>query len=151
MKKLLIIAVLSMLSTAILHPSSAAPTAKAGAKCKKVNSTQTVGTKKFTCIKSGSKLVWNRGIVVAPNPTPVPTASVSIEPSAIPGATIGGNMGNDKPVTPVEATTIELVKFKNCTEAKAAGAAPLNKSINPALYELNAGLDRDKDGIACEN
>jgi hypothetical protein len=150
MKKLFTIAVLSMLSTAVLHPSFAAPTAKAGAKCTKVNSTQTVGTKKFTCIKSGTRLVWNKGVVAARKPS-APTVSQSVEPSTEPGATIGGNMGNDKPVTPVEATTIELVKFKNCTEAKAAGAAPLNKSINPALYELNAGLDRDKDGIACEN
>ncbi len=150
MKKLFTIAVLSILSTAVLHPSSAVPTAKAGAKCKKVNSTQTVGTKKFTCIKSGTKLVWNRGIVVAPNPNLVPTASVSIEPSTIPGATIGGNMGSEKS-TPVASSTTALVKFKNCTEAKAAGAAPLNKSINPALYELNAGLDRDKDGVACES
>jgi hypothetical protein len=150
MKKLFTIAVLSMLSTAVLHPSSAAPTAKAGAKCSKVNSTQTVGTKKFTCVKSGTKLVWNKGIVVASKPTPVSTASASIEPSATPGATIGGNMGDEKP-TPVASSTMSLVKFKNCTEAKAAGAAPLNKSINPALYELNAGLDRDKDGVACES
>ena len=149
MKRLLTIAVLSIVSTTVLHPSSAAPTAKAGTKCTKVNSTQTVGTKKFTCIKSGTKLVWSKGIVVASKPTPVPTTSVGIEPSATPGATIGGNMGDEKP-TPVASSAMALVKFKNCTEVKAAGAAPLNKSINPALYELNAGLDRDNDGVACE-
>lgn len=32
-----------------------------------------------------------------------------------------------------------------------AGAAPLTKAKTPDLYELNAGLDRDKDGVACEN
>jgi hypothetical protein len=42
------------------------------------------------------------------------------------------------------------VKFKNCSEAKAAGAAPLTKQKNQELYELNIGLDRDRDGVACE-
>jgi hypothetical protein len=36
--------------------------AKAGAKCTKVGSKSYVGTKTFTCIKSGKKLVWNKGI-----------------------------------------------------------------------------------------
>jgi hypothetical protein len=38
---------------------------KAGAKCQKIASTQTVGNIKFTCIKSGTKLIWNKGIPVA--------------------------------------------------------------------------------------
>jgi hypothetical protein len=27
----------------------------------------------------------------------------------------------------------------------------LSKTKNAELYDLNVGLDRDKDGIACEN
>lgn len=38
------------------------------------------------------------------------------------------------------------VHFKNCSEAKAAGAAPLYEG-EPGY---RPGLDRDKDGIACE-
>ena len=34
---------------------------KAGAKCSKVGSKSVVGAKTFTCIKSGSKLVWDKG------------------------------------------------------------------------------------------
>ena len=34
---------------------------KAGAKCSKVGSKSVVGAKTFTCIKSGKKLVWNKG------------------------------------------------------------------------------------------
>jgi hypothetical protein len=44
----------------------------------------------------------------------------------------------------------KVVKYKNCTEVKNAGVAPILKSTNPELYELNKGLDRDKDGDACE-
>ena len=35
---------------------------KAGAKCTKVGSKSVVGAKTFTCIKSGKKLVWDKGV-----------------------------------------------------------------------------------------
>ena len=38
--------------------------AKAGAKCTKVGSKSVVGAKTFTCIKSGTKLIWDKGIKV---------------------------------------------------------------------------------------
>jgi hypothetical protein len=44
-----------------------------------------------------------------------------------------------------------VVKYKNCTEAKAAGVSPITKAKTPELYELNTGLDRDKDGVACDS
>lgn len=37
---------------------------KAGSKCTKLNATSTVSGKKYTCIKSGGKLVWNKGVIV---------------------------------------------------------------------------------------
>lgn len=36
--------------------------AKAGAKCSKVGSKSVVGSKTFTCIRSGNKLIWDKGI-----------------------------------------------------------------------------------------
>ncbi len=41
---------------------------KAGAKCSKVGATQTVGNKKFTCYKSGSRIIWNKGIRIPDKP-----------------------------------------------------------------------------------
>jgi hypothetical protein len=38
--------------------------------------------------------------------------------------------------------------YANCTEARAAGAAPIMRGSPD--YDLNRGLDRDGDGIACE-
>ena len=35
---------------------------KAGAKCTKVGSKSVVGAKTFTCIKSGTKLIWDKGV-----------------------------------------------------------------------------------------
>lgn len=53
--------------------------------------------------------------------------------------------------TPTPSKSLpKAVKYKNCTEVKNAGVAPILKSTNPELYELNKGLDRDKDGDACE-
>ena len=43
------------------------------------------------------------------------------------------------------------IKYKNCTEAKAAGVTPILRSTDPELYALNTALDGDKDGDACEN
>ena len=65
-------ALVAILISALLIPVSAqGATAKAGAKCTKLKSTQTVNGKKFTCIKSGKKLVWNKGVKVVVKPAPV--------------------------------------------------------------------------------
>jgi hypothetical protein len=64
MRKRLIalIVITPLLLSSQLSTSHAA--AKAGAKCTKVGSKSVVGVKTFTCIKSGKKLVWNKGVVV---------------------------------------------------------------------------------------
>jgi hypothetical protein len=61
---------------------------KAGAKCTKAGATATAGGKKFTCIKSGTRLVWNKGVAVkaAPKPTSNPVAK-PVEPTPNPVAT----------------------------------------------------------------
>ena len=51
---------------------------KAGAKCTKVGVKSVVGAKTFTCIKSGNKLVWNKGVVIStktPNKTTPPMSA----------------------------------------------------------------------------
>lgn len=58
-------ALVLILISALLFPAQAnAATAKAGAACTKLKATQVVGTKKFTCIKSGKKLIWDKGVVI---------------------------------------------------------------------------------------
>jgi hypothetical protein len=70
-------ALVVILISALLIPVSAqGATAKAGAKCTKLKSTQIVSGKKFTCIKSGKKLVWDKGVKVVAKPTPKPTPVV---------------------------------------------------------------------------
>jgi len=64
-----------MLSSQISTSNAAA---KAGAKCSKVGIQSAVGAKTFTCIKSGKKLVWNKGVVIStktPNKTTPPMSA----------------------------------------------------------------------------
>ena len=57
---------------------AAAP--KAGTACKKAGQTSTSGGIKYTCIKSGKKLVWNKGVETKkPEPAPVPTPETKVE------------------------------------------------------------------------
>jgi hypothetical protein len=63
MRKILIALVVSVLTLTNL-PSSFA-VAKPGAKCTKAGATEVSKGMKYTCVKSGSKLTWNKGTKVA--------------------------------------------------------------------------------------
>lgn len=57
-----LIALVLAVSLAGIAPANA--TIQAGGKCSKSGVTITSAGKKFTCIKSGGKLVWNKGVKV---------------------------------------------------------------------------------------
>jgi hypothetical protein len=61
MKKILP-TLLAFLLVTSMDPAQAV--VKAGAKCTKAGATANVGGKKYTCIKSGKKLVWNKGTTI---------------------------------------------------------------------------------------
>ena len=62
-----------------LGPINAIAAVKAGDTCKKAGSTATFSGKKFTCVKSGKKLVWNKGVAVAPTKPIVPVVPTSFD------------------------------------------------------------------------
>ncbi len=77
-------------------PLSAFGAVKAGATCSKLGATSTYLGKKYTCVKSGKKLVWNKGVTVAvpkpiatptPSPSQAPESSSSAKPTPTPSAT----------------------------------------------------------------
>jgi hypothetical protein len=82
MRKVLAALTVLVLATSTLQASAAV---KAGGACTKAGSTSTTGGVKYTCVKSGKKLLWNKGVKVitatkpsaapapAPTPTPAPT------------------------------------------------------------------------------
>ena len=52
-----------VISVGVIPQSYAA--AKSGAKCTKIGSTAIAANKTFTCVKSGKKLVWNKGVALS--------------------------------------------------------------------------------------
>ena len=67
---------------ALIAPINATAAIKAGASCKKAGQTSTYAGKKYTCVKSSKKLVWNKGVAVI-KPAPVPTPTPVVEPAPI--------------------------------------------------------------------
>jgi hypothetical protein len=68
--------------TLFLTPLTAVAAVKTGDTCKKVGLTATANGNKYTCIKSGKKLVWNKAVMVAkPTSTATPTVSKFVPPT----------------------------------------------------------------------
>ena len=81
-KGLLIALALSMIPEAAVSAQKITP----GSACKTLNQKVVYLNKTYTCIKSGKKLIWNKGVAVK-KPTPTPTAAPTPAPvtlSALP-------------------------------------------------------------------
>lgn len=81
---LILCAIFGLFVPAHLFPANAA--VKAGASCLKVGKTTIASGKTFTCIKSGKKLVWDKGVKVTKptaGPSATPSSSATARPSAI--------------------------------------------------------------------
>jgi hypothetical protein len=81
---------------------------KAGAKCAKSGATATASGKKFTCVKSGNKFVWNKGVTIkaATKPqgtTTVPPTLIPLQPEPKVGTKI--LLAADPRISPASALT----------------------------------------------
>ena len=87
--KIYAIATGAAVALALVVAPSASAAVKEGAACKKAGQSSTVSGRKFTCVKKGSKLVWNKGVAVkkAPSTAATPAASAAPAMSATPMAT----------------------------------------------------------------
>ena len=72
MRKRFLVLLTVTLTAALLGPMATAAV-KPGTTCKKAGQTSTSSGIKYTCVKSGKKLLWNKGVAIK-KPTPVPTA-----------------------------------------------------------------------------
>ena len=102
---------------------AAAP--KAGTACKKAGQTSTSGGIKYTCIKSGKKLVWNKGVVLKKaEPAAVPTPETKVESKNL--------LATDSRITPTSAlTSIESCKTGDMTPDYAWGGQILHRNGFP--------------------
>jgi hypothetical protein len=112
MRRLLagLVAVLSLsLITAQISVAAVTP----GAKCSKAGATSTYNGKKYTCVKSGKKLVWDKGVAIA---KPVPVASPTPTPVATPTPTPTPTVSPTPTPTPTEVITAENFRFESLCE-----------------------------------
>ena len=124
--------ILGLALSMVLIVSVAQAAVKAGSPCSKLNATATVGGKKYTCIKSGKKMLWNKGVAIAsPKPTASPTATVSATPTPTPTPT--------PTVTPKPSPTPTAVAFK--ATVKVSGLYLITTVNDPkALVFVNGKL-----------
>ena len=108
---------------------------KAGTKCTKAGVTATAAGKKYTCIKSGNKLVWNKGVAIKAatkpdlnpvlkpvEPTPAPTPVVTPTPAPTPTPT---------------PTIVRVIRYNGPQNADAYDAIqPVYKLLNQVSAEL---------------
>ena len=90
----ILLLLLTLLSQLLFLNNSDAAT-KAGSVCKKAGDTTIDGGRKYTCIKSGKKLVWKKGLVL-PKPTPAPTPAPT--PTPTPTPTVQNPIAGDPPL-----------------------------------------------------
>jgi len=93
----------------------------AGSACKVYQSKVIYQNKLYTCIKSGKKLVWSKGVLVK-KPTPTPTSTLKAKPSPMP--------------------THTTLIFPPTTSVSAISKAPENmQGINDQQYLFSGGMD----------
>ncbi len=74
----------------------------------------------------------------------IPTDATLPDPAPFTGGSSGGSSSSGS------SSTADVVRYANCTTARAAGVTPIRRAGNPTLYASNRHMDRDGDDIACE-
>ena len=122
MRKLLV-GLVAVLSLSLVTSQVSVAAVTPGSKCSKAGATSTSSGKKYTCVKSGKKLVWNKGVALpkpapATTPTPTPTSSPTqtIAPTPI--------------VTPTPTPTI-----RDWSETRSTDSGFINSFTGPCDYD----------------
>ena len=131
---------LALLLVFVAIPIPAHSAVRYGTPCSKVGSTTTSGEKKFTCIKSGKKLIWNKGTLAAspvtktePKPAPSPSAaSLPVQTS-----TPRKYPAWEVPVDKVEISGASKNNFKKWLDSLPLGTEKIAISINPDIDPKN--------------
>ncbi len=121
LKRLSILSAVAIAATTqVTVPANSASIA--GTTCPKVNATKTVANIKYTCVKSGKKLLWNKGVKVTnpsvPAPTkssePVPTPSPTTKPvEAVKAGDSCKSQGNQISVSDITLICRQIADGKN--------------------------------------
>jgi M6 family metalloprotease-like protein len=113
---------------ALITPSTSFGVPKAGTACPKVGKTEDIGTKRYTCVKSGKKLIWNKG-------ASSPKQSVAQNDSK-PASTVEDSKENSAiyPITPRESfASMDVCKVKSTLKNSESIGFPRSPTAIPSL------------------
>jgi hypothetical protein len=133
---LLFIIVFSLIPLTAISAQKITP----GSTCKVLNQKVVYQSKTYTCIKSGKKLVWNKGVAVKkPTPTPTPTQSPTPTPTQSPTPTPTPTIvGRAKQKTSPISYLPPSIPSGRVDDCKISGARSGFPRIDPPLY-ANSG------------
>jgi len=122
---------MSLLLTLNAPIEAIAASIKPGSSCSTIGKTQIVSTKKYTCVKSGSKKVWNKGVVIT-KPKPV-------TPTAPPKAVTFDNLDVNW------VRRLAWAEVHSGVQANPAYAPKMNFIVGPSLSQ--ARVDQEKAAL----
>jgi hypothetical protein len=109
----------AIVAGSLLITNSAYGAVKQGSSCKKAGTTSTVKGLKYTCIKSGKKLVWSKGVKVStPVPTPTATPTPTPTPTPSPTPTVTPSPTPTPTPTPTVAPIVLPTSFEDLYERR---------------------------------
>ena len=144
MEKKLVLLTALVLSAVLTSPIYAA-SPKAGASCTKAGTSAIYAGKKYTCIKSGKKLVWGKGMVVpAPKPSATPTTSPSPMPTPTASAIPTPSPTPTVPSSPITLDNLDISRVSQLAysnvlkdyEALVKKIAPITFYVDPSVSNL---------------
>ena len=131
---------MALLITIFATPSQAATIT--GTACPKVGNTKTTGGVKYFCVKSGKKLVWNKGTVVKRTPTPTPTKSAT--PSQAPS--VSATPSPSKSATPSASASSGLTKLTLEEVMKHASSTSCWSIVYGNVFDLTKWITKHPGG-----
>jgi M6 family metalloprotease-like protein len=134
--KRLIAAILLTTSLGLSFVVPASGAVKAGASCTKLKATTTVSGYKYTCIKSGNKLVWSKGVRTS-TPAPAPTVTVTATPAPAPTVTVTATPA------PAPTVTVTATPAPAPTVTVTASPSPSPAAIVKEIYSSPTYLSLD--------
>ncbi len=129
----------------IAAPSFAA--VKAGAKCTKAGATSTTGGMKYTCVKSGNKLVWNKGVTTKVAVKPAVLPSNSSQPSPSPSRAIETKnflISDSRITSSKDLTALDICKTTDITSDTSSKGESLFKNGFPRSSQTLSGQKQAK-------
>ena len=150
MRRLSLILALALTFATFTTVNAAIP--KSGGSCAKKGLVSIYKNKKYTCIKSGNKFIWDSGFAFQPkNPAPLPSISSSAvptpsnSPTTQPSATPTGPKSGDICANIGSRFEISKTSFLECRMVAKNQSQWIILNLNPVLPTNNVSLGNIKD------